>query len=108
VLLCVVVCAFVLRCGAVCVVGFVVWFVVFLYGVLFDGIFYYVGLFHVACCGWLGLEEFVVQVYAGGRVTVPLQLRKRFDVEDGDYVRLVLVEVLRENDVGKWVGRKLE
>jgi bifunctional DNA-binding transcriptional regulator/antitoxin component of YhaV-PrlF toxin-antitoxin module len=54
------------------------------------------------------LEEFVVQVYANGRVTVPLQLRKRFDVKDGDYVRLVLVEVFRENGAGKWVGRKLE
>jgi AbrB family looped-hinge helix DNA binding protein len=50
----------------------------------------------------------VVQVYANGRVTVPLQLRKRFDVKDGDYVRLVLVEVFRENDAGKWVERKVE
>ena len=50
----------------------------------------------------------MVQVYANGRVTVPLQLRKRFDVKDGDYVRLVLVEVFRENDAGKWVKRKVE
>ena len=50
----------------------------------------------------------MVQVYTDGRVTVPLQLRKRFDVKDGDYVRLVLVEVFRENDAGEWVSRKVE
>jgi len=54
------------------------------------------------------LEEFVAQVYTEGRVTVPRQLRKRFDVKDGDYVRLVLVEVFRENDAGEWVKRKVE
>ena len=54
------------------------------------------------------LEGFVVQVYKDGRLTVPLQLRKRFDVKDGDYVRLVLVEVFRENEAGKWVKRKVE
>ena len=54
-----------------------------------------------------GLEEFVVQVYADGRVTVPLQLRRRFGVKDGDYVRLVLVGVFRENDAGRWVERKV-
>ncbi len=56
----------------------------------------------------VGLEEFVVQVYAGGRVTVPLQLRRRFMVRDGDYVRLVLVGVFRENGAGKWVERKVD
>ena len=55
-----------------------------------------------------GLEEFVAQVFTGGKVTVPRQLRKRFDVKDGDYVRLVLVEVLRENDNGQWINRKVE
>jgi bifunctional DNA-binding transcriptional regulator/antitoxin component of YhaV-PrlF toxin-antitoxin module len=54
------------------------------------------------------LEEFVAQVYTDGRVTVPRQLRKRFDVKDGDYVRLVLVEVFRENDAGDWLNRKVE
>ena len=64
----------------------------------------------VSCCllTVVGLEEFVVQVYAEGRVTVPLQLRRRFDVRDGDYVRLVLVEVFRENAAGEWVKRKVE
>ncbi|MCW4045287.1 MAG: hypothetical protein NWE94_07205 [Candidatus Bathyarchaeota archaeon] len=54
------------------------------------------------------MEEFVVQVYADGRVTVPLQLRRRFDIRDGDYVRLVLVEVFRENGAGEWVKRKVD
>jgi len=49
----------------------------------------------------------VVQVYANGRVTVPLQLRRRFEVKDGDYVRLALVGVFREDDAGKWVERKV-
>ena len=49
----------------------------------------------------------MVQVYAGGRVTVPLQLRRRFGVKDGDYVRLVLAGVFREEEAGKWVERKV-
>ena len=54
------------------------------------------------------LEEFVAQVYTEGRITVPRQLRKRADVRDGDYVRLVLVEVFRENDAGERANRKVE
>ena len=50
----------------------------------------------------------MVQVYTDGRVTVPLQLRKRFDVKDGDYIRLVLTEVFRENNSGEWTSRKVE
>jgi AbrB family looped-hinge helix DNA binding protein len=55
-----------------------------------------------------GLEEFVAQVYRDGRVTLPKQLRKRFDIKDGDYVRLVLVEVLKKGDAGEWVKRRVE
>jgi len=44
------------------------------------------------------VEEFVVRVFKGGKVTVPKRLRELFDVEDGDYVRLALVEVC-ENKV---------
>jgi hypothetical protein len=69
--------------------------------------FIYCGCFTFACWWLVGLEEFVVQVYAGGRVTVPLQLRRRFEVKDGDYVRLALAGVFRENDAGKWVERKV-
>ena len=54
------------------------------------------------------LEEFVVRVFTRGKVTVPRQLRERFDVEDGDYVRLVLVEVLKRGEDGEWVRRRVE
>lgn len=42
------------------------------------------------CCFWLVvvMEEFVVRVFKGGKVTVPKRLRDLFEVEDGDYVRL--------------------
>ena len=54
-----------------------------------------------------GLEEFVAQVYGDGRVTLPRQLRKRFNIEDGDYARLVLVEVLKKSSAGEWVKKKV-
>ena len=44
------------------------------------------------------LEEFVVRVFKGGKVTVPKRLRELFGVEDGDYVRLALLEVLKKGD----------
>ena len=52
------------------------------------------------------LEEFVVRVFKGGKVTVPKRLRELFDVEDGDYVRLALLEVLKRGD-GGWVRRRV-
>lgn len=55
----------------------------------------------------LWLEKFLVRVFNGGKVTVPKQLRERFDVEDGDYLRLVLVEVLKKAE-GEWVRRRVE
>jgi bifunctional DNA-binding transcriptional regulator/antitoxin component of YhaV-PrlF toxin-antitoxin module len=39
------------------------------------------------------MEEFVVRVFKGGKVTVPKRLRDLFGVEDGDYVRLALVRL---------------
>ena len=54
------------------------------------------------------MEEFVCQVYGNGRVTLPRQLRKRFNIKDGDYVRLALVEVLKKNGAGEWVKRTVE
>ena len=53
------------------------------------------------------MEEFVVRVFTGGKVTVPKQLRERFGVLDGDYVRLVLVEVLKKGEDGEWVKKKV-
>jgi bifunctional DNA-binding transcriptional regulator/antitoxin component of YhaV-PrlF toxin-antitoxin module len=52
------------------------------------------------------MEEFVVRVFRGGKVTVPKRLREFAGVEDGDYVRLVLVEVMKKTDAG-WVRRKV-
>lgn len=54
------------------------------------------------------MEEFVARVFAGGKVTVPRRLRELFEVEDGDYVRLALVEVLeRKGERGGWVRRRV-
>ncbi|MGB9854204.1 MAG: hypothetical protein ACPLRY_05290 [Candidatus Bathyarchaeales archaeon] len=53
------------------------------------------------------MEEFVSRVFTGGKVTVPKRLRELFDVEDGDYVRLALVEVLKKGDDGRWVRRRV-
>ena len=50
----------------------------------------------------------MVRVFTGGKVTVPKQLRERFSVEDGDYVRLVLVEVLKKGEGGEWVKRRVQ
>lgn len=56
------------------------------------------------------MEEFVVRVFKGGKVTVPKRLRELFSVEDGDYVRLGLVEVLKkqgEDGKEQWVRRRI-
>jgi hypothetical protein len=53
------------------------------------------------------MEEFVARVFTRGKVTVSKRLRELFGVEDGDYVRLALVEVLKKGDDG-WVKRKVE
>lgn len=53
------------------------------------------------------MEEFVVRVFKGGKVTVPKRLRELFNVEDGDYVRLALVEVMKKTGEG-WVRRRVE
>jgi hypothetical protein len=56
---------------------------------------------------WLRLEEFVVRVFSGGKVTVPKRFRELFGVDDGCYVRLVLVEVMRKDGSGGWVKTKV-
>jgi len=56
------------------------------------------------------LEEFIAKVFAGGKVTVPRHVRDFFEVEDGDYVKLALVEVMRKADrrgARKSVGRRV-
>lgn len=42
------------------------------------------------------VEEFVVRVFKGGKVAVPKRLRELFGVEDSDYVRLALLEVMKK------------
>ena len=54
------------------------------------------------------MEEFLARVLKDGKVTVPKRLRSLWGVGDGDYVRLVLVEVLKRNDVGVWEKRRVE
>jgi len=53
------------------------------------------------------VEEFVARVFKGGKITVPKRLRELFGVEDGDYVRVALVEVMKRSE-GDWVRRKVE
>jgi AbrB family looped-hinge helix DNA binding protein len=40
------------------------------------------------------LERFVAKVLQGGKVTIPKRVRELLGVEEGDYVRLVLMEVI--------------
>jgi bifunctional DNA-binding transcriptional regulator/antitoxin component of YhaV-PrlF toxin-antitoxin module len=47
----------------------------------------------------------VALVYADSRITLPMQIRKRFEVKEGDYVRMMLVEVLKKSETGTWVKR---
>lgn len=54
------------------------------------------------------MEEFVARVFSGGKVTVPRRLRELLGVEDGDYVRLALVEVLKRDEAGGWVRKKVD
>jgi bifunctional DNA-binding transcriptional regulator/antitoxin component of YhaV-PrlF toxin-antitoxin module len=54
------------------------------------------------------VEEFVARVLKDGKVTVPKRLRSLYCVSEGDYVRLGLVEVLKKNQAGEWVKRRVE
>ncbi len=55
-----------------------------------------------------GMEEFVALVGKGGKVTVPKALRDRFNLGDGCYVHLALLEVHRKGGDGVWVKQILE
>jgi len=52
------------------------------------------------------VEQFVVRVFRGGKVTIPKRLRELLGVEDGDYVRLGVVEVIRLKVEEKCIGRE--
>jgi len=53
------------------------------------------------------VEEFVARVFSGGKVTVPKRLREVLAVEDGDYVRLAVIEVLKREG-GRWVRKRVK
>ena len=42
-------------------------------------------------------EQFLAKVYARGKVTVPLVVREVLNIEDGDYVRVSIKEVIRRS-----------
>ena len=44
------------------------------------------------------VEQFVVRVFQGGKVTIPKRVRELLGVEDGCYVRLGVFEVIRFGD----------
>ena len=56
-------------------------------------------LFGLAGALVLGLggvgEVFVARVVAGGKVTIPLLVREVLKIEEGDYVRITITEVIR-------------
>jgi len=52
------------------------------------------------------VEQFVAKVFQGGKVTVPKRLRELFGIEDGDYVRVALVEVMKRSG-GEWKRRRV-
>jgi len=41
------------------------------------------------------VEQFVVRVLQGGKVTIPKRVRELLDLGDGDYVRLGVLEVVK-------------
>lgn len=57
---------------------------------LFDGLVVWV----------LGLveERFVARVYARGKVTIPLLVREVLNIEDNDYVRVSITEVIKKSE----------
>ena len=48
----------------------------------------------------------MARIFSGGKVTVPKRLREVLAVEDGDYVRLAVVEVMKQEG-GGWVRKKV-
>ncbi len=42
-------------------------------------------------------EQFVARVFARGKVTIPLAVRDVLNLEDGDYVRVSITEVIRSS-----------
>jgi bifunctional DNA-binding transcriptional regulator/antitoxin component of YhaV-PrlF toxin-antitoxin module len=52
-------------------------------------------------------EVFVARVVAGGKVTIPLLVREVLKIEEGDYVRVSITEVIRKKQrEGRKGGKK--
>jgi len=52
-------------------------------------------------------EVFLARVVGGGKVTIPLAVRELLGIEDDDYVRLRIVEVIKgKKKTLKNAGRK--
>jgi bifunctional DNA-binding transcriptional regulator/antitoxin component of YhaV-PrlF toxin-antitoxin module len=48
-------------------------------------------------CGLGGVGEvFMARVVAGGKVTIPLLVREVLKIEEGDYVRVTITEVIKK------------
>ncbi len=43
--------------------------------------------------------EFVRRVYENAKVTIPKELRELHGIENGDYVKLQIMDVIRKEDV---------
>jgi len=43
----------------------------------------------------------VARVFQGGKVTIPKRIRELLGIDDGDYVRLGVAEVIKRKDVGR-------
>ena len=54
-------------------------------------------------------EVFVARVISGGKVTVPRRLRDVLSLESGDYVRVIITEVIKrkkQERVGRARGKR--
>jgi len=51
-------------------------------------------------------EVFVARVVAGGKVTIPLLVREVLKIEEGDYVRVSITEVIKKKQREGRKGRK--
>lgn len=54
----------------------------------------------------VAMDEFVVRVFKGGKVTIPKRIKDVFSVRDWEYVRLALVELMKKGDAG-WARKRV-
>ena len=46
-------------------------------------------------------REILVEVQKNGRITIPKTARKLYDIQDGDYITLLIIEKQRKLDSGR-------